>query len=121
MVKEAQRRLGMESRFSRRRVLGIGAASLAAGLVSPRDGHADRHGGASRYQPAAGHPASNGRRAYWDKSYSGGPIDVAPLAPGLPREHYTPVTVPNGAALPFKIVDGAKVFHVIAGEVEHDF
>jgi manganese oxidase len=111
----------MGSRFSRRQVLGIGAASLAAGFVSPQEGHADRHGDTGRYQPAAGQPASTGRRSYWDKSYSGGPIDVTPLAPGLPCEHYMPVVVPNGAALPFTIVDGTKVFHVIAGEVEHDF
>jgi hypothetical protein len=111
----------MANRFSRRQVLGIGAASLAAGIVSPDQGHATRHGGTGRYQPATGHPASNGDRAYWDKSYSGGPIDVTPLVPGLPGEHYKPVVVPNGAALPFKIVDGAKVFHVIVSDVDHAF
>jgi len=40
-----------------------------------------------------------------------------PLPPGLLGEHYQPVVVPNGAALPFKVVDGVKVFHVIAEEV----
>jgi hypothetical protein len=34
---------------------------------------------------------------------------------------YKPVIPPNGAALPFKIVDGVKVFHLIAGEVDHEF
>jgi FtsP/CotA-like multicopper oxidase with cupredoxin domain len=111
----------MASKLSRRQVLGIGAASLAAGIVSPGEGRAERHGGTRRYQPAAGHPAPNGRRTYWDASYSGGPVDVAPLPPGLPGDHYTPVVVPNGAALPFKIVDGVKVFHVIVSEVEHAF
>ena len=29
--------------------------------------------------------------------------------------------VPNGGALPFKVVDGVKVFHLIAEEVDHFF
>ena len=69
-----------------------------------------------------GHSQSRpGGRPYWQKTYSGGPIDVAPLPPGLPGEHYKPVVVPNGAALPFKVVDGVKVFHVIVDEVDHAF
>ena len=32
-----------------------------------------------------------------------------------------PVVVPTGYTLPFKIVDGVKVFHLIAEEVEHAF
>ncbi len=59
--------------------------------------------------------------AYWEKSYSGGSLDVEPLPPGLPGEHYTPVVVPNGASLPFRIVDGVKVFHLMIDEVEHEF
>ncbi|MBY0278755.1 copper oxidase [Candidatus Binatia bacterium] len=58
---------------------------------------------------------------WWEKSYSGGPLDVAPLPPGLPGKDYQPVVVPNGATLPFKIVDGAKVFHLVLGEIEHEF
>src|SRR5207244_10247900 len=34
---------------------------------------------------------------------------------------YTPVITPNGAALPWKLVDGVKVFHLVAEEVEHEF
>lgn len=43
------------------------------------------------------------------------------LPPGLPKRDYTPVVVPNGAKLPWKVVDGVKVFHLIAEEVEHEF
>ena len=111
----------MATRLSRRQVLGIGAASLAAGIVWPKRGDAKRHGGSARYQPAAAQPKSAGGRPYWQETYSGGPIDVAPLSPGLPGDHYKPVVVPNGAALPFKVVDGVKVFHLIAGEVDHAF
>ena len=41
-------------------------------------------------------------------------------APGRPGRDYLPVTVPNGAKLPFKLVDGVKVFHLVAEEVEHE-
>lgn len=111
----------MATRISRRRVLGIGAASLASGLVWRQEAHARFHRVARPYQPVPPEPKAAGRNAYWKASYSGGPIDVEPLSPGLPGKQYTPVVVPNGAALPFKVVDGVKVFHVIAEEVEHEF
>lgn len=41
--------------------------------------------------------------------------------PGVPGRHYTPVVVPNGSKLPYRIVDGVKVFHLVAEEVEHAF
>ena len=43
------------------------------------------------------------------------------MSPGLPNKDYTPVVVPNGKTLPFKIVDGVKVIHLIAEKVEHEF
>lgn len=57
----------------------------------------------------------------WEESYSGGPTDVKPLSPGLPDKDYTPVVVPNGRTLPFRVVDGVKVIHLIAEKVEHEF
>ncbi len=60
------------------------------------------------------HPKGNGfyaRTIDPDDSY----------APGMPQKDYTPVIVPNGSTLPFKIVDGIKVFHMIAEEVFHEF
>lgn len=42
--------------------------------------------------------------------------------PGEPGKHYTPVITPNGWTLPYKIVDGVKVFHMTAEEVPgHEF
>src|SRR5208282_3463549 len=41
--------------------------------------------------------------------------------PGEPGKDYTPVITPNGSALPYRVVGGAKVFHLIAEEVEHEF
>jgi len=43
------------------------------------------------------------------------------LPPGLPKRDYMPVIVPNGSKLPWKIVDGVKVFHLFAEEVDHEF
>jgi FtsP/CotA-like multicopper oxidase with cupredoxin domain len=111
----------MTTRLSRRQILGIGAASLAGGVVWSADGGATTHGGSPRYQPTSSPAAAGGSRPYWERTYSGGPIDVAPLPPGLPGEHYRPVVVPDGAALPFRVVDGVKVFHLVAGEVDHAF
>src|SRR6266478_2113536 len=39
------------------------------------------------------------------------------LPPGEPGKDYTPVITPNGSTLPWKVVDGVKVYHLIAQEV----
>ena len=44
-----------------------------------------------------------------------------PLPPGRPNDDYLPVTVPSGKKLPFKVVNGVKVFHLVVHEFEHDF
>jgi len=36
-------------------------------------------------------------------------------------DRYTPVVIPNGAKLPWRMVDGVKVFHLIVEEFEHEF
>ena len=107
----------MGRRLSRRQALGIGATSLAAGVGWATDAPAQGR----RDEPGRGSSGPAGPRAYWQKTYSGGPVDVVPLTPGVPGQHYRPVIVPNGAALSFKIVEGVKVFHVIAEEVDHAF
>jgi manganese oxidase len=49
-------------------------------------------------------------------------IDPKPTEPpGQPGEDYTPVITPNKVSLPWKIVDGVKVYHLIAEEVQHEF
>jgi len=109
--------------ISRREILGLGAATVAGSVaLLGKHARASNHGvGAAQYQPSPGQRESSGGRPYWEKSYSGGPIDVKPLAPVLPDKGYKPVVVPDGGALPFKIVDGVKVFHLIAEEVDHAF
>lgn len=41
----------------------------------------------------------------------------APLASG----GYRPVVTPDGATLPFRTVDGVKIFHLVAEPVKHEF
>jgi FtsP/CotA-like multicopper oxidase with cupredoxin domain len=49
-------------------------------------------------------------------------IDPKPtLPPGEPGKDYTPVVTPNNVSLPWKVVDGVKVYHLVAEEVEHEF
>src|SRR6266508_1804954 len=49
-------------------------------------------------------------------------VDPRPtLPPGQPGKDYTPVITPNNISLPWKIVDGVKVYHLVAEEVDHEF
>jgi len=59
-------------------------------------------------------------RARWERSYSGGPA-VPPQAPGEPERDYQPTVTPGGSTLPYTVVDGVKVFHLVAEEVDHEF
>ena len=45
----------------------------------------------------------------------------APAADLSPGRDYQPVIVPNGAKLPWKLLNGVKVFHLVAEEVEHEY
>src|SRR5207302_10131758 len=50
------------------------------------------------------------------------PQTSADLPAGEPGRDYTPVITPNGSTLPWKVVDGVKVYHLIAQEVpNHEF
>ena len=57
----------------------------------------------------------------WERTYSGGRDDAPALPPGEAGKDYKPVVTPNGAALPWKVVDGVKVYHLVAEEVLHEF
>ncbi len=45
-------------------------------------------------------------------------IQEAKLPPGVPFKDYTPSVTPNGRKAEYKVVDGVKVFHLIAEPVE---
>ena len=93
-------------------MLTSGAATLAASAFASslsRNAQAADVPGATR--PREGSAAATGaRHAAQDW-----------LPPGQPGRDYRPVVVPNGAKLPWKVVDGVKVFHLVAEEVEHEF
>ena len=44
-----------------------------------------------------------------------------PVPPGEPGRDYRPVFSPDVGTLPFKVVDGVKVFHLVAHEFDHEF
>jgi len=86
--------------ISRRDALLVGSAGLAAAGLG---------GGRAAAQPAprAAHSVT---------------VDPAgDYAPGRPGQDYRPVVTPDGATLPHRVVNGVKVFHLVAEEVEHEF
>jgi len=79
-------------------------------------------GGAVALQAKRAFAAQGGSTARgWEASYSGGSPDVKPQKPGEAGKDYTPVVTPNSVALPFTVVDGVKVFHLWAEEIDHEF
>lgn len=99
------------SPLSRRELLrGTGAALGGGGLAL----HAAR---------AAAAEVPGARAARARSTAGGGQQHAEPraLPPGLPGRDYEPVSVPGGTRAPFKIVDGVKVFHMVAEEVRHEF
>jgi manganese oxidase len=77
-------------------------------------------GGAALLHAASALASQGGAKSGWDASYSGSTPDPG-LPPGEAGKDYQPVVTPNGKALPFKVVDGWKVFHLVAEEVQHTF
>ena len=85
--------------LSRRGLLGRGGLLGGAALLVSR--------GVGAAEAPAGAHASRGSSG------------AGALPPGHAGD-YRPVVVPNGAKAPWKIVDGVKVFHLVAEEVEHE-
>lgn len=102
--------------MTRRAAIARGVAAVAGGAVmlnglgrAIADDAPNTAGGA--YRPHTKSADAQGRlysEEHWD-------------TPGEPGRDYTPVVIPNGWTLPYKIVDGIKVFHLVAEEVWHDF
>ena len=96
-----------------RRELLTGAAALAGAAALPANARAQN--------PSATAPASP-PKAHDDKVEP--PVWTRPPhpEPGEPGKHYTPTVTLNGSTLPWKVVDGVKVFHLVAEEVrDHEF
>jgi len=83
-------------KITRRHLLVSGSVALAGGALSMR--------------------AANG--------LAENPVPIASESDPEPKRkigEYRPVIVPNGTKLPWKLIDGVKVFHLIAEEVDHQF
>ncbi len=112
----------------------LGAATAAA--QTGHEGHGAHAGHGAHPPPAAppepaGHDAHAGHAPPVQDPHAGhgvqataGPpplpweaVAARKLPPGRPGEDYTPAFVPNGATLPFTVVDGVKVFHLTTQEV----
>lgn len=98
-------------RVSRRSLLGAATALLG--------GAAAAVGKASAATQAWARDRAYSTQRHWHSTYSGGPVGRDPLPPGRPGRDYNPVTVPDGAAVDFQIVDGVKVFHLNVGPIRH--
>lgn len=104
--------MGTRKSVSRREALITGGAALAGGallLADRRPAFAEDVPGAKR--PREGSAADTGQAH----------VDQRAHPPGVEGRDYFPVEVPNGKKLPWKVVDGAKVYHLVAEEVEHEF
>lgn len=97
--------------LSRREMLARAGAALTGGalLLHAQNSRAADVPGAQR--PRSSSAGGTGQRHAEQRA----------LAPGRPGRDYQPVTVPNGTRAPWKIVDGVKVFHMVAEEVQHEF
>jgi len=91
-----------------RRELITGAAALAGTAAIPRTANAQD---ANAIHPGAKPKPADGKTEP--------PVWTRPPhpEPGEPGRHYTPTVTLNGSTLPWKVVDGVKVFHLIAEEV----
>ncbi len=85
-------------------------------------GSAALHAGALAAQPPqhAGHTMPTPTRVPREPAL-GSTSPSRGMRPGRPGRDYTPVITPNGTTLPFKLVDGVKVFHLVASPVKHEF
>src|SRR5438128_358658 len=101
-----------QSRLTRRKVIVSGAAALAGAAAVLNS--LPETGAAEAPNPDQPRP---GTAAQTSKPY----VEQTPLTSGEAGRDYTPVVTPNGVALPWKLIDGVKIFHLVAEEVDHEF
>lgn len=96
--------------ITRRNMIGAAAAAGGAAVLDPLGLFSPR---AARGQEQAAKPIG---------AQAGPPREEAPAAsPGEAGRDYNPVVTPNGVTLEYKHVEGVKVMHLIAGEINHEF
>lgn len=90
--------------MSRRNMLGLAIAAAGSMAAWASGVHAKTARYTRQYRPSSRLQYDDeGNRLHWERSYSGGPVNVKPLRPGLPGRDYKPITVPTGYTLPFKL------------------
>ena len=97
--------------ISRRAILGAAAATAATSALLADSPLAPRSGGVSSDSESDPIAANVGRTS----------INTSAQSPGLPGRDYTPVHTLNGSTLPYRIIDGVKVMHLVAGPCENEF
>lgn len=100
--------MSIKAMITRRKFVS-GSAAIAAGSTVLRRLQGAEDTGVGRARPASAEAAAD-RHA-----------EQQAFPPGQSGKDYTPVITPNGAPLPWKIVDGVKVFHLIPEPVTHEF
>ncbi len=99
--------------LNRRNILASGAA-LAAAALTAEQASAD-----ATDSTAGRHADDYGGRSYAEELARR--LHARPLPPGLPHKDYMPVVAPNTGTIPFTIVNGVKVFHLVAMEFWNEF
>ena len=89
-----------------------GSAALGAGALS-----AQQQGHGTHTMPAPAPKAPIPKVPRNEQSVAA----IRGDAPGQPGRDYTPVITPNGSTLPFRVVNGVKVFHLTASPIQHEF
>jgi FtsP/CotA-like multicopper oxidase with cupredoxin domain len=100
-----------------RRTFLAGTAALGGSIALLRDAHAAEATHGHDHHSSHQAPVTAERNATLMSR-----IDPRPtLPPGEPGKDYTPVVTPNNVSLPWTVVGGVKVYHLVAEEVEHEF
>jgi len=106
--------------------LALAGGALASGSAVAQTGH-ESHGTSQDAPAQPNVPGGSETAARWiniatstrQPARTIEPGEAVP--PGEPGRDYNPVITPNGATLPCKVVDGVKIFHLVAQEVTHEF
>src|SRR5712692_6293262 len=98
-------------RFLTRTVAAAGGAALIQKLSAAEAEHAPQPD-----KPRETSALANRNKPLLDR------VDPKPVdPPGQPGRDYTPVITPNNISLPWKVMDGVKVYHLVAEQVDHEF
>ena len=100
--------------ISRRKAIFSGATALAGGSALLRQAAAADVSKADQPNPTLPRQFTAGATG---EAY----VNQSALLPGEAGKDYNPAVTPNGSTLPFRVVGGVKVFHLIAEEIDHEF